>query len=48
MKLMPAPAETEAPTAFACPMHPRITATWAATCPKCGMTLRPTGTGEGG
>ena len=40
MKLMPAPAETEAPTAFACPMHAEITATWAATCPKCGMTLR--------
>ena len=46
MKLMPAPAETEAPTAFACPMHDDITATWAATCPKCAMTLRPTGTGK--
>jgi FtsP/CotA-like multicopper oxidase with cupredoxin domain len=45
MKLMPAPAETEAPTAFVCPMHPEITATWAGTCPKCGMTLRATGTG---
>jgi FtsP/CotA-like multicopper oxidase with cupredoxin domain len=45
MKLMPAPAETESPTAFVCPMHPEITATWAGTCPKCGMTLRPTGTG---
>jgi FtsP/CotA-like multicopper oxidase with cupredoxin domain len=45
MKLMPAPAETEAPTAFVCPMHPDITATWAATCPKCGMTLRSTGSG---
>jgi FtsP/CotA-like multicopper oxidase with cupredoxin domain len=45
MKLMPAPAETEPPTAFVCPMHPEITATWAGTCPKCGMTLRPTGTG---
>jgi FtsP/CotA-like multicopper oxidase with cupredoxin domain len=46
MKLMPAPAETEAPTAFVCPMHAEITATWAATCPKCGMTLRATGRGE--
>jgi FtsP/CotA-like multicopper oxidase with cupredoxin domain len=46
MKLMPAPAETEAPTAFVCPMHAEITATWAATCPKCGMTLRATGTGQ--
>ena len=45
MKLMPAPVETESPTAFSCPMHPEITATWAGTCPKCGMTLRPTGTG---
>ena len=45
MKLMPAPAETEAPTAFVCPMHTEITATWAGTCPKCGMTLRATGTG---
>ena len=45
MKLMPAPAETEPPTAFVCPMHPEITATWAGTCPKCGMTLRATGTG---
>jgi FtsP/CotA-like multicopper oxidase with cupredoxin domain len=46
MKLMPAPAETEAPTAFVCPMHAEINATWAATCPKCGMTLRVTGTGQ--
>jgi FtsP/CotA-like multicopper oxidase with cupredoxin domain len=45
MKLMPAPAETEAPTAFVCPMDAEITATWAASCAKCGMTLRPTGTG---
>jgi len=45
MKLMPAPSETEPPTAFVCPMHGEITATWATTCPKCGMTLRPTGTG---
>src|SRR5512132_3919324 len=45
MKLMPAPAETEAPTAFVCPMHAEITATWAGTCPKCGMMLRATGTG---
>ena len=45
MKLMPAPAETEAPSAFACPMHAEITATWAATCPKCSMTLRATGSG---
>ena len=46
MKLMPAPAETEAPGAFACPMHAEITATWAATCPKCSMTLRATGSGQ--
>jgi len=45
MKLMPAPAETEPPTAFVCPMHAEVTATWAGTCPKCGMTLRATGTG---
>ena len=45
MKLMPAPAETESPTAFVCAMHPEITATWAGACPKCGMTLRATGTG---
>jgi FtsP/CotA-like multicopper oxidase with cupredoxin domain len=45
MKLMPAPAEAEPPTAFACPMHAEITATWAGTCPKCGMTLRATGSG---
>ena len=45
MKLMPAPAETEPPTAFVCPMHPEVTATWVETCPKCGMTLRASGTG---
>jgi FtsP/CotA-like multicopper oxidase with cupredoxin domain len=45
MKLMPAPADTESPTAFVCPMHAEITATWAGTCPKCGMKLRATGTG---
>jgi FtsP/CotA-like multicopper oxidase with cupredoxin domain len=45
MKLMPAPAATEPPTAFVCPMHPEITAAWSGTCPKCGMTLRATGTG---
>ena len=45
MKLMPAPGETEPPTAFVCPMHPEVTATWAETCPKCGMSLRATGTG---
>jgi FtsP/CotA-like multicopper oxidase with cupredoxin domain len=45
MKLMPAPAETEPPTAFVCPMHAEIVATWAGKCPKCGMTLRTTGTG---
>jgi FtsP/CotA-like multicopper oxidase with cupredoxin domain len=42
MKLMPAPAGTEGPTAFVCPMHPEITSTWSASCPKCSMTLRPT------
>jgi FtsP/CotA-like multicopper oxidase with cupredoxin domain len=46
MKLMPAPAETETPTAFVCPMHVEITATWATSCPECGMTLRATGTGQ--
>jgi len=45
MKLMPAPAGTDAPSTFACPMHADITATWAAACPKCGMTLRPIGSG---
>jgi FtsP/CotA-like multicopper oxidase with cupredoxin domain len=45
MKLMPASAEAEAPSAFACPMHSEITATWAADCSKCGMTLRATGSG---
>jgi FtsP/CotA-like multicopper oxidase with cupredoxin domain len=46
MKLMPAPAEPETPTAFVCPMHVEMTATWATVCPKCGMTLRATGTGQ--
>jgi FtsP/CotA-like multicopper oxidase with cupredoxin domain len=45
MKLMSAPVEMEAATAFVCPMHSEITATWAANCPTCGMTLRATGTG---
>jgi FtsP/CotA-like multicopper oxidase with cupredoxin domain len=45
MKLVAEPGGTARPTAYACPMHPEITATWAGTCPKCGMTLRPT---EGG
>jgi FtsP/CotA-like multicopper oxidase with cupredoxin domain len=45
MKLMPASEETEPATAFACPMDAEIKATWAATCPKCGMTLRATGIG---
>ena len=45
MKLMPAPAETEPPTAFVCPMHGEIAASWATSCPECGMTLRSTGTG---
>jgi FtsP/CotA-like multicopper oxidase with cupredoxin domain len=46
MKLMPAAADVPAPTEYVCPMHPEITATWAGECPKCGMTLRPTGSGE--
>ncbi len=46
MKLMPAGAGTEPPTAFVCPMHADIAAAWAASCPKCGMTLRPTGSGD--
>jgi FtsP/CotA-like multicopper oxidase with cupredoxin domain len=46
MKLMPAEAGTEPPTAFVCPMHADIAAAWAASCPKCGMTLRPTGSGD--
>jgi len=43
---MPAQPESEAPTDFACPMHAEIAATWAAACPKCGMTLRATGIRE--
>ncbi len=46
MKLVPAEAGIEVPTACACPMHPGVTATWAGTCPKCGMTLRATGVGQ--
>jgi FtsP/CotA-like multicopper oxidase with cupredoxin domain len=37
-------------TSYVCPMHPEITASEAATCPKCGMKLVPadalTGAGE--
>src|SRR5918994_1573689 len=28
--------------AYGCPMHPEVTASWAGTCPDCGMALRPT------
>ena len=48
MKLLPAEPARPRPTAYACPMHPEVTATWAGTCPKCGMTLRPTGRRPGG
>jgi FtsP/CotA-like multicopper oxidase with cupredoxin domain len=39
MKLVPARPDTPAPTPYVCPMHAEITASWAATCPLCGMTL---------
>ncbi len=39
MKLLAAPTDTVAPTAYACPMHADVTATWPGECPKCGMTL---------
>ena len=39
MKLVP--AEAPAPTSYACPMHPEVTASEPATCPKCGMKLVP-------
>jgi FtsP/CotA-like multicopper oxidase with cupredoxin domain len=45
MKLLVLEGETERPTAYACPMHAEVVATWTATCPKCGMTLRATGEG---
>ena len=38
-------AADAAPTVYACPMHPEVTATEPGTCPKCGMKLvavRPT------
>ena len=33
--------DTAAPTVYACPMHPEVTATEPGTCPKCGMKLVP-------
>ncbi len=33
--------EAAAPTSYACPMHPEVTASEPATCPKCGMKLMP-------
>jgi FtsP/CotA-like multicopper oxidase with cupredoxin domain len=33
--------DVETGTAFACPMHPEIIASWAGKCPKCGMKLLP-------
>jgi FtsP/CotA-like multicopper oxidase with cupredoxin domain len=36
----------EAASAYACPMHPEVTATEPGTCPKCGMRLIPV-TSEG-
>jgi FtsP/CotA-like multicopper oxidase with cupredoxin domain len=46
MKLLASPGGTARPAAYACPMHPEITATWAGECPMCGMTLRPGPGGE--
>jgi FtsP/CotA-like multicopper oxidase with cupredoxin domain len=44
--------EAEDASAYVCPMHPEVTASEAATCPKCGMMLIPadkvSGAGEGG
>jgi FtsP/CotA-like multicopper oxidase with cupredoxin domain len=33
--------EAEAASRYVCPMHPEVTASEAATCPKCGMKLVP-------
>jgi FtsP/CotA-like multicopper oxidase with cupredoxin domain len=34
-------AETEQASSYVCPMHPEVTASEPATCPKCGMRLVP-------
>ena len=38
MKLIP---DQSAPTSYVCPMHPEVTASEQAACPKCGMKLIP-------
>ncbi len=39
-----APARVAAQAArYACPMHPEVTSASRGKCPKCGMTLEPTG-----
>jgi FtsP/CotA-like multicopper oxidase with cupredoxin domain len=40
MPLLYGDGDTQA-SAYACPMHPEVTATEPATCPKCGMKLVP-------
>src|SRR5713226_2682855 len=35
-------------TAYTCPMHPEIRSSSPGACPKCGMTLVPVRTNEGG
>jgi FtsP/CotA-like multicopper oxidase with cupredoxin domain len=47
MKLLPLEPKTARPTAYVCPMHPEVAASWAGTCPDCGMALRPTHDGTG-
>ncbi len=46
-----APAQTSAAQSqqavYQCPMHPDVKATWAATCPKCGMKLQKTAASSG-
>jgi FtsP/CotA-like multicopper oxidase with cupredoxin domain len=41
MRLVPVQAEVLAPSSYACPMHPEVTAPEPTTCPKCGMKLVP-------
>jgi FtsP/CotA-like multicopper oxidase with cupredoxin domain len=40
MKLVPTDSASPTQTPFVCPMHEEIMASWAATCPRCGMTLQ--------
>jgi FtsP/CotA-like multicopper oxidase with cupredoxin domain len=47
MRLVPVTPDDETPMPYVCPMHAEITASWAATCPRCGMTLvAPADSGE--